>query len=355
MKRSCALNYPLNWDLLVKHKIDELVVGPLALSRRGNWQLEQLADLVQECLQRGIRAILEWDILMEEERYRQICQLLPEDLWGFTAIRVSDLGALFFLMNKYPYCQVQLLLDHGNHNGPSLKKYQQILGEKLERVIFTGHVNRQQLRAYQGIKYEVMVWGDLLFSYTPRWPLPNVKTEMTINSLESRASELVVRQNIHGAFVYGKAKLSLLSYLAEIQSECHFYDFRHTAEQFHAQIFNGKLDLELETCEYLYSRDYNDQALENLVNAQLSRTPANYLGRVVEVSKRKYIGLMLAANLNADSLLRFETPEGLSKLFRISELKNSEGVSLACGVAGELVFINHVQGISCKTAVYREE
>src|SRR5690606_20494481 len=116
----------------------ELILSHSGLSKFGERGSDEIQRLARLCRERGIRTLLEWDILMDEKALQRSCEVLKElDLTFFDAIRVQDPGTIQILKENYPHKKIQLILENGHHNLAAIEQWCNYLGKQLDRIVLS--------------------------------------------------------------------------------------------------------------------------------------------------------------------------------------------------------------------------
>lgn len=152
--------------------LGEVLLEPVLLARQGKLSEPEVQILAKEAVQRGLRPVLVWDILMPERVMNVICEQLQNwDLRSFAAIRVCDPGAAFWLTTYYPQIPIQFIVETGNHNLESLQGWCEIFAGSLERLILSIELPEEKLIEYcheLPVGCELLGVGPILLFYSPR-------------------------------------------------------------------------------------------------------------------------------------------------------------------------------------------
>ncbi|HEY9299093.1 MAG TPA: U32 family peptidase, partial [Phormidium sp.] len=152
--------------------LQEVLLEPTLLARQGKLTENQVQTLAGEALQRGLRPVLVWDILMPERVMNDVCEALKSwDFSQFAAIRVADPGVAYWLKIHFPKMPLQLIVETGNHNIESLLGWCEIFDETLERLILSIELPEEKLIEYcqkLPVACELLGIGQILLFYSPR-------------------------------------------------------------------------------------------------------------------------------------------------------------------------------------------
>lgn len=166
--------------------LQEVLLEPTVLARQGKLSEKQVQFLAKEAVQRGLRPVLVWDVLMPEQVMINICDRLKQwDLSNFSAIRVCDPGAGYWLKTHFPQIPLQLIVEAGNHNLESLKGWCEIFSGSLERLILSIELPEEKLIQYcqaLPVACELLGVGQILLFYSPRSLLIEHLAEEDIHS-----------------------------------------------------------------------------------------------------------------------------------------------------------------------------
>ena len=166
--------------------LQEVLLEPMLLARQGKLSEKQVQSLALEAVQRGLRPVLVWDVLMTEQVMMNVCDRLKQwDLSHFSAIRVCDPGVGYWLKTYFPQIPLQLIVETGNHNLESLKGWCDIFSGSLERLILSIELPEEKLIEYCQIlpvSCELLGVGPILLFYSPRSLLVEHLAEEDFNS-----------------------------------------------------------------------------------------------------------------------------------------------------------------------------
>ncbi|MFT6603513.1 MAG: putative protease [Bacteriovoracaceae bacterium] len=107
-----------------------------------------------------------------------------------------------------------------------------------------------------------------------------------------------------------------------------------------------------------FNTNKSDVLFKKLKNHRIQRIDENYLGQILEVNKKNYLALKLKnpiKELKCGARLKLLTPDGKEKKLEVQRLQDCQGKDLFNASGEDLVFINHVGGVSVKAAVYFDE
>ncbi len=118
--------------------LQEVLLEPLLLACQGRLSLQEVEFLASQAVERGLNPVLVWDILMPEQMMMEICQKISQyNLNLFSAIRVCDPGAAWWVKTHFPQLKIQLIVETGNHNLEALQGWCEVLSDSLERLILS--------------------------------------------------------------------------------------------------------------------------------------------------------------------------------------------------------------------------
>lgn len=359
--------------------VTEFILSSKELSRYGRLDEFQVKELALEVSKRGLKAILEWDILMTSEAFELACQNLSKyNLEEFYAVRVQDPGALFFLMEKYPSVKIQLNLETGNHNYRGIKGWVDLVGDQLDKIILSPELNHEKIKSYINsfknykFSFELLGLGRVLLFYTPRNLLSNqVQRKGDLLTAVGKSEETPhkgfnILENRHGTFMFNPKDLCLLDFKDEIASfgELNLrVDFRHFSSPQTISDFGG-LSFDDFKNKYLpkYTKGFfrvnkTKSVFSRLKNSKLIRKDEDYIGQIMAVKKNNYLAIQIKAKnqeVKVGDILGYHTPDGKIKKHKIGFLRNSENLGVETGLDNQLVMVDHITGVSIKTNVYRE-
>jgi U32 family peptidase len=302
------------------------------------------------------------------------------DLNLFYAIRVQDPGALNYLVENFPDLKVQMILENGNHNLAAIKNWVALGGQNLERIILSIELPKDILKTYifelskLKISAELMGLGPILLFYSPRSllnPLLEVKKDEVsalVSSAESPHKGFKVVENSHGTFMYNtrdhfildeieslremglpylrvEADPSLLSNISSLIDNFTQEKVDSIKEKYPNKLMKG-----------FFLVNKTDVLFPKLKNYRIARLDENYLGEVVDVHKKKMMGILLKnpkLDLEIFDSIEIKTPEGKSKTLKVLDLKNSSLDKIERAQSGSIVFVPHLGGVSVRSAIFK--
>ncbi|MBT3584463.1 MAG: hypothetical protein HN509_06135 [Halobacteriovoraceae bacterium] len=371
-----------DWDLLKAGKPCEVILTPKALSRFGKLSFEECVQLANEMRELGFRTLLEWDLLMVESSWNSLRpNLTASFLANFSAVRVQDLGALNFLHKNFPEVLIQPILETSFHSYSAIAEIVEFLGESLDRVILSLEIPKEELSKILTkltVPTELLGIGPLLLFYTPRSLLSaqfqneDIRDRLLVGaSQESPHKGFPLLENDRGTFMFNPKNHCLLENFNELQEFglSHLrIDLRNKMEWYSlaAGLFSNYSRENVEKLKegsgekYLqgyYRVNKSDVLFKKLKNQRLIPMDQNYLGDILDVEKKAYIALHLNSSektIKIGDELEIKTPEGKSKVFRISEMMDANRQFLKEAKSG-MVYFPHLSSISIRSKVFLRE
>ncbi|GAC1457287.1 MAG: hypothetical protein NVS2B14_05030 [Chamaesiphon sp.] len=197
--------------------LEEILLEPLLLARQGKLSENRVHSLASAAVERGLRPVLVWDILMPEHIMQNVCQQLMQwNLGQFGAIRVCDPGAAQWLKIHFPQMPLQLIVETGNHNLESLWGWCEIFSQSLERLVLSIELPGEKLVEYcqkLPVACELLGVGQILLFYSPRSLLAehllNPQKEDFDGEIEATAAfaetpnrHFPTLETVHGTFMF---------------------------------------------------------------------------------------------------------------------------------------------------------
>lgn len=193
-------------------EVREVLIEPSVLAKRGTLSLQHAVELAHYARTVGLEAVLVWDILMCERTLEASTQIIRDlDLRDFKAIRVTDLGALNWLMEWGPAKGVHLNCENGNNNIHALMEWCSLIrgktGKDPERILLSLELPESILCKYcRAIPapLEYLGVGPIEVFYSPRRLLDAglSQSSTTISSRAARNRSLRLLQTDHGTVLY---------------------------------------------------------------------------------------------------------------------------------------------------------
>lgn len=362
------------------------IIRTALLSRMGKMTVAQADELIKFISSHGEMVIIEWDILMEQVSFEQASARFSEwlnDLQKRSTqleIRVQDLGAMYWIKNNYPHMKIQLNLETGHRNLPSIKKHICYLGEQLSRIMLSFELSKDKLQLYQrelNVPIEILFHGRIPLFYSPRKLLSPLDTnqeqdnwiERDGESEESPHKGFPIIENRHGTFMFNVKELSLVdvySELAEIGIDYLRVDLNsfEEGEQFKwfeqiELVLDSSVDFTQFKREYpaeiirgFYSVNKSSVLFEKLKNKFLQHDDETYIGDVIEVSKPRHIAVQIKrGQLLIGSEIFYMTPEGKRIEVIITSILNSQRDNIDVATKGDIVFLPYKKSLSAKSTV----
>jgi putative protease len=195
--------------------LDEVLIEPRELSREGRLSIEQAQELAREAVQRGLKAVLVWDILMTQDEFTSRSKKVSEmNLDLFAAIRTQCPGAAIWVRSNLPGKELQFIVENSNHNMPGLKRW--VAELRPQRMVLSTQLPEDKLIACcqeLGVECEVLGAGKILLFYSKRHLLQaNFGSDDDASdahwiyadsaSEESASRPFPTIENEHGTFMY---------------------------------------------------------------------------------------------------------------------------------------------------------
>jgi|GEM_PF-462859 len=380
----------------------EVVLSCREIGRIAKLSMDEAWYLGRLFKENGIACFLQWDILMTENVFVSTSVTLKsKGLFSkdfpFSGIRVQDAGALYWLKdNNFPK-NIHYICENGNHNISALKGWYGFWPERISRLVLSPELTASTLREYRDkleCELEVLAWGPLLLFYTPRGLLSpqfgdseNTSEDLRVlgTSEESPHRGFPLIENSHGTFMFNtKDQFSLgdWSLMKEVSEGSSFHwrfdfsDFNDKcglykvvlelfSELVEGEHLNEKVITELlsklkvlgprPVIKGFFKTNKTDVLFKKLKNSRLQDRTDTYIGDIVDVKKKKYLGLHLKSPtliLKKGNRVRLLSPEGNEKLVVVNSLRNAVLEEVDEVTFGDVAFISHVGGISVRTMAY---
>lgn len=358
------------------HGIHEIVISSAEFSRFNQNSFEELINMIELKNKISARLVFEWDILEQENKFKKTVELFKKlPIHEFSSIRIQDPGVVHFIKTHYPWLKIQLILETGNHNLVGLKKWEEYLGEQLERLILSNELSKEHLKSYGqtlSTPIEILCFGRILLFYSPRGllkPLYDKKSdyiEASGTSEESPHSGFPLIENRHGTFMFNVKDLSLIEHVKEmiemnivhLRLDLRFDDFfvqlSNLMQAINNQVEQFKVEGPRPFIKGFYNINKTDVLFVKLKNNRIARNDANYLAEVVDVEKDVNLVIKMKKNYEvmANLKLKIITPEGKEKNIEVNEFLNSEKQKINHLINEKIVIIPFVNGVTVKSQVY---
>ena len=362
-------------QLVAAEGIEEVIIAMGDFSRLGTLSISQGLQLARKAREWGIRPLLQWDLLMTEEVFqRQVGQLSPLLKSGeFHALRLQDAGALQWALERSDI-PLHWIAETGNHNLLGLQKWVELIGTRLERLVLSCQIPREQLQLYGRelkIPLELLGLGPILLFYSPRHLLENFghaqtqEIRLLASSEESAHKHFPVRSNRHGTFLFHQKHHWLLQYVDDLaqMGVTHLRLEVESDNMFHQalQLLQSPTTASLEKFQKtyraplirgFYHRNKSHQLFPKLKNEGLEKFREQAIGEVIGVERGQFLGVHLRekARLEVGQRYSIQTPEGKEILFTLHRLQNPDFSPATC-ISGGLALIGHLKGVGPRSLV----
>ncbi|MBF0359933.1 MAG: U32 family peptidase [Oligoflexia bacterium] len=379
----------------------EVILSSKIFSLLSTLEIAELISLALECKKRKYisRLLLEIDILMTEDRLQLFKSEITsvETLFNtvFDAVRIKDLGALKFILERYPEIDVELILDNGPHNLQGIEAFVDQIGEKLKRVIVSAQLSKSSLIKYANklkVPLEILVLGRILLFYTPRKLLSYVDMDKyaEATSEESFHKNFQIIESAHGTIMFYPKDLCLLSYIDYFYQSCGekinfrfdlregnklvifddiFKYFKYISRESCENSKSDSSDL-LEKIKNRYAQECKtlirghieenktDSIFKKLKNYHLQKSKVDclYVGKVLEVEKGSYMVVMIENKnlvLKVGDMIKIINPLGKEILFNVNKIENIEDLQeLQTTEDNDLILLPFCKGVSPGSLIY---
>jgi putative protease len=388
MKNSVVVNTLSQLQSIDTNFWDEVVVGIASLSRIGRAKLNDLIEISDYAQKLNKKCVLEFDILVNQVDFKNISDeflKINENL--YQSIRVQDPGVLFWLLT-YSKKPLQMNLENGHHNFQSVKYYEDLCGDRLEKIILSVELKSIQITEYISqlkTQIELLLFGPILLFYTPRKLLAPVLKDhdsqvsqklisdeflyATGESEESPHKGFPIIENRHGTFMFHIKDLSLLKFYEELKAiglSWGRFDLRKLDENVLVHL-NKILNLESESRdEFLkqhfqieltrgfYKVNKTDVLFPKLKNTKIQRQDDSFIGEVIDIEKDKFILVRLENEISLHDELKCINPEGREMEQVVSWINHWDGKELCMGEKGEIVKLPYLKKMIAKSKIYKK-
>lgn len=371
--------------------VSEVLLCHSQLSRLGTLSTDLVNELAEEAWKLDLRPVLEWDILMTQESLNRSIDLLNAVKWDkLSAIRVQDPGAFEYALQKGESLPIQLVLETGNRNLESIRRWCEYGKGRVERVVLSIELPESriaQVISELPIPVELLGLGPILLLYTPRHLLSNERDDFSwmnrIEELDQHRIEVIasseqtlhsgfrVIENQHGTLLFHAKDYCLLDQIPELRKMnlgALRVDYRleksldqiesvghllKDPQESQVRAWMDSHPRKLTRC--FFKANATDVLFKKLKNVQIQRRDSNYLGDVVEISRGNYTIIHVLSqklSLRVGQDLSFVTPEGQTVVFQIHSLKDLDQRSVEQVSSGDFAVIQYVKHATPGSSVY---
>ena len=372
-------------DLLKESCVSEVILSTKVFSRFGKLEIEKAIELADYAHSQNMKSIFEWDILHTQDILELNINMFSKlPISKFDYIRVQDSGVLEFLKENYPEMKLQLNLEAGNHNLIGIDKWIEVGGNNLDRIILSielpKNIIEKYINEFKGkTQIEILGLGRILLFYTPRSLVsPNLDKnivddyiEITGSSEESPHKGFPIIENRHGTFMFNTKDHCLLENIQELKEmeldyfrvDLRWYDNFNLIQNISNLVsdFTEAAATEIRSSypvtviRGFYNVNKSDGLFKKLKNWRTQREDESYLGEVVDVVKKKHIGILIKNTKNQlkqNCQIIIKTPDGRTKIIDNKSVFDSTNNEVDQLSNGQVAFIKHIGGVSVKSQVY---
>jgi putative protease len=387
----------------LKEKI-EVILHSKGFSRIGRMELSDCLEGAKKLNAAGIKCYFQWDILMVESVFVPTCALFKQiDFEVFNGVRIQDPGALNFLKSEGFSKEVHFITDQGNHNKLGLQKWIDFWKEGVSRLVISPEIPAKEILRLQGeldIELEVLGAGSILLFYTPRHlvsPLYGEEEQSTPKTIEqslvwgkseeSPHKGFPIVENQHGTFMFNTKEVLIFDEVEElgrlIQTRAVVFRIDYLLEPLLEDGLVALLSLLSDTVEErlklgadaklawkafaekyrslgmtkgFFRTNKTDVLFKKLKSTRLQSERDDLIGEVVDVKKKKHIGIRLSScdsPLKLGESIELTSPEGNIRQTSLVSMRNADGDEVEVANKDQIIFIPHIGGISVKTTVCR--
>lgn len=362
--------------------LGEVILSIRALSRFSKVEtISDFLDRARIARELDLRVILEWDILMTENDFKDGAKTflsIPEE--SYDIVRVQDTGTLEYILQNSSK-QIQYILESGNHNLVGVQAWVSYIGKRLERIVLSIELNKESIQLYASklnCDIELLVLGEILLFYTPRRLLSALLSEKK-NIVSSQFLEAIgeseesphkgfpIVENQHGSFMFHMKNLFLLDKFSELKKLNINYlrvDLRFEDDlSLMRKIVEGDSQEHFEQVKKMYNKDVirgyfninkSDILFKKLKNHRIQRSDEKYVGDVLETLKGQYMAIEIRSSrvISLGDELKFITPEGKEYIIKSHSMKDIELNDITQAIKGDVILINYMGKIWPKSQVY---
>lgn len=357
-------------------KLEEVILSCRDLSRFNKSSVDDLNKQIQLANDLNLKVILEWDILMTENKMKVALNSFNSvDLSNVNAIRVQDLGAFEYVFQNTNK-PIHIIAEGKNHNVDSLVYYKKYAQDRLERFVLSLELTREKLLEYKKVldtPIEFLVLGRILLFYTPRNLLSALDLEEYNDEIialgeseESPHKGFPLVENIHGTFMFHIKHQYLLNHLNEIDFiDYHRVDLRFDGDyelldEVHSLYINGdmstfdKSKYKFDTIRGFFKINKTNILFKKLKNQKVQRKDEDYIGEIIDAQKPSHLVLHIKkSKLKAGDNLIFHNPEGKNINIQINQLKTLMGKEIQEASQGDFVQIKYHSQLWVKSQAYK--
>jgi putative protease len=352
-------------DLFCRHGIKEVILAPRECSQLGrlSWiEAESLAILARE---KGLKPILEWDLLMTEFVFQKVIDFLATKNFSvWHSIRLLDPGAIQWSYQNLSL-PLQIIAEKGFHNHYGLMRLKNQLGSRLERFILSYEIPYFKMSAIIekiAVPCELLTVGKILLFHSPRQLLTTDQASgdqpkrMWADAPDSAHKKFMVEENEHGTFLFHRKHLYLHSYQKELDLSgiaCARWDLREMTFVQQETFLADSSVYPFESFVGLFLQNRTDILFSKLKNRFLVPQDEDFLGEVIHVEKDQCLviqcqrsHLLEKATEEHHLLWEYYTPQG-----KVVKVMNKPWQALG-ERSKKYVRTSYIKGIVPKTVVY---
>ncbi len=356
----------------------EVILGHIDFSRFGKLSDDDFKNLANRSKELNLRVILEWDILMTEDKFHQLQNKIFDLLPYAEALRVQDPGAFEWCLKNTNH-PLQFIAENGNHNIRALEAWIEHAQGRLERIVLSLELPKNKIQEYcEQLKTpcELLGLGRILLFYTPRQllaPLQDDKVSYNDElvaigeSEESPHKGFPIIENRHGTFMFHIKEFCVLEYAQELEDyglSSLRLDLRWTDFSVIDLIMSYmKKEINFEELKNTYPQDLmkgfyltnkTDVLFPKLKNHRLQNRQGDYIGEVIEAEKGSHLAIHIKneRGLKKSDRLRIIHPKGDEFFINIYSLRNLALEDVEIASNDSVAIIQFASGVWVKSHVF---
>ncbi len=160
-----------------------------------NFSFEELKEAIDYSHEKGKKFYLALNIFIHEENFKNFKTLLNDIiLTKPDGVLISDVGALYYIREKYPELSLHISTQANTLNSEAVKFYEKL---GVKRVVLARELTLEEIKKIRGetsIELEVFVHGAMCIAYSGRCLLSNYFTNPVFYTHGKKPSSMKIKK-----------------------------------------------------------------------------------------------------------------------------------------------------------------
>lgn len=346
MNYTITLFHIQNLQDVVDLPFGEVLLQPEFCSKNGHLLLGDLPLCIKELKRAGKRIVLSCDLLYHDSEFCTFKEQIASIISDVDGVRFTDPGLGWVIKENFPELKLQFSLETNNFNWVGIKKWCEIFGDTLERVILSNQLSLSEISSFskkRSIDIEIPGLKRLSLFYSKRKLIEEIvpnrdgkEAEVECASEDRPTQISTVVENQNGTFMFQDRDLFVLdqketlrtagvSFLTLCPYKKEHYPLFRRALEFQEWESKLKEDWPQKLTRGFLMGNQSHQQFKLLSNEFIQAEKQNQFGEVLESTKKSHLVIQLQRSLQLPTQVKFITPEGREVFYTIKYVQSLSG------------------------------